>query len=143
MFKLLDCDDDVLLFGKESFTVGRFKELVQEDFYNKFNLSFQNGNSRSSINDTFSHILLASLRCKLEELKWDTSIQDFKLLEIGSKGWQKGKIIIHICKKMSVYLAPNNFEVFLEFCPDEPSVPESPLDDLRQLPEYKNGTSHV
>lgn len=40
-----------------------------------------------------------------------------EILRVNSKGWQKGKIKI---------------KVTVEFEPDEPEQPESPLDDIRQ-----------
>ena len=40
---------------------------------------------------------------------------DCEVLRLGAKGWQKGKVRIN-----------------LEFCSNQPSQPESPLDDIRQ-----------
>ncbi|HCF30516.1 MAG TPA: KGK domain-containing protein [Cyanobacteria bacterium UBA11049] len=40
---------------------------------------------------------------------------DCEVLRLGAKGWQKGKVRIN-----------------LEFCPNQLSEPESPLDDIRQ-----------
>lgn len=42
-------------------------------------------------------------------------IIDCEVLRLGARGWQKGKVRIN-----------------LEFCPDQPSEPPSPLDDIRQ-----------
>ncbi|HEY9892856.1 MAG TPA: KGK domain-containing protein, partial [Candidatus Sericytochromatia bacterium] len=58
---------------------------------------------------------------------------DCQFLKVGSKGWEKGKIRI----KVSYEFENNIIRVRLEFSPDEPPQPESPLDDLRELPEYK------
>jgi hypothetical protein len=144
MFNSLDSDDDVLLFNKDTFTVGRFKELVREDFYNKFNLSGTfSDKSFFSMLDTFKNLSVGAVKCQLDELNWSTIIQNYQILRIGSKGWQKGKIRIQICIKFIYPYNLDKFQVFLEFCADEPTEPESPLDDLRQLPEYKNGLSPV
>jgi hypothetical protein len=143
MFKPLDCDEDVLLFNKDTFTVSRFKQLVKEDFYKKFQLYGTWNNKSFSIQDTFSNLLLGAVQCQLDELNWNTTVQNLQILRIVSKGWQKGKIRIQICIRMIFPLDYNKFQVFLEFCPDEPTEPESPLDDLRQLPEYKNASSPV
>jgi hypothetical protein len=144
MFQALDCDDDVLLFNKDTFTVSRLKELVREDFYKKFNLYVTLDNkSLSSMRDTFTNLSLGAVKCNLDELNYNTIIQDFQILRIGSKGWQQGKIRIQICINFKSHIDLNKFQVLLEFCPDESTEPESPLDDLRQLPEYKNGLSPV
>lgn len=47
---------------------------------------------------------------------------DCEVLRLGAKGWQEGKIRINV-----------------EFCPNQPSEPESPLDDIRHL---KQAESH-
>jgi hypothetical protein len=56
---------------------------------------------------------------------WFIDGQYCKLLKLGAKGWQKGKIRIRVS---------------VEFCPDEPqtTLPESPLDDLRQMINQEN-----
>ena len=65
---------------------------------------------------------------------------EVELLKIGSKGWQKGKIRIK-CGLKRVVNYRNEYDiqsqVDIEFSPDEPPQPESPLDDLRELPKYK------
>jgi hypothetical protein len=143
MFKTLECDDDVLSFNKDTFTVARFQELAREDFYNKFQLYFTINNSNSSMISTFNKLSLGAVKCQLDELNWNTTIQNFQILRIGSNGWQKGKLRIQICINLISPLDRNKVQVFLEFCPDELTEPESPLDDLRQLPEYQNGLSPV
>lgn len=52
--------------------------------------------------------------------KWFVEGIGCEILKPGSKGWQKGKVKLHI-------------NVTVEFCPDEPEIeePESPLDDFR------------
>lgn len=57
------------------------------------------------------------------EHQWFGDGVDCELLRIGSDGWQKGKMRVR---------------VILEFCPDEPSTHESPLDDIRQRDNYQN-----
>jgi hypothetical protein len=138
MFQALDCDDDVLMLNKDTFTVGRFKELLRGDFKNKLILQFQFNNSYSSVIDTLNNVSAGAVKCRLSDINWN-SIQEGQILRIGSKGWQRGKIRVQI----TFVSSSNTIEVALEFCPDEPTEPESPLDDLRQLPEYKNGLSPV
>jgi hypothetical protein len=123
IFQLLEGDDDILLFGKDTFTVGRFRELLTGDFAQK------NG---QTIN-TISHLNAGTVHVRLLESKWNSTLLDCQFLKIGSKGWEKGKIRI----KVSYEFENNIIRVRLEFSPDEPPQPESPLDDLRELPEYK------
>jgi hypothetical protein len=49
--------------------------------------------------------------------KWIEEGLDCEVLTIGSKQWKQGKIQI---------------KVTVEFCPDEPEIPSSPLDDIRK-----------
>lgn len=53
---------------------------------------------------------------------WFTDGISCEILQIGAKGWKKGKIKI---------------KVSVEFCPDEPEIsePESPLDEMRKALE--------
>lgn len=60
--------------------------------------------------------------------EWFLDGIDCEVLKIGAKGWQKGKVKIHL-------------QVSLEFYPDEPEIEEiavsneteSPLDDIRRM----------
>ena len=67
---------------------------------------------------------------------WFSQGVDCEILNMGAKGWQKGKLRVKIT---------------LEFCPDEPAVeeppaskkpestePESPLDDIRRMIKEEN-----
>ena len=140
MFKPLDCDDDVLLFDKETFTVGIFKELLKEDFKSKFNIAVLLNAHRSHtqiIKDTLKNMSVGKGSFQLADICWKSTNQDCQILRIGSKGWQKGKIRFQV----GFTYSDSTSEVYLEFCPDEPTEVESPLDDLRQLPEYKSVSS--
>lgn len=130
MFTLLEFDENVLLFGKDAFTVGRFKELVRQDF---------DQSKANNVVNYLNNISVGTVNFQLGNIKWNSPTQDCKLLTVGAKGWQKGKIRFQVI--YTYRISPT--EVYLEFCPDEPSEPESPLDDLRQLPEYKNVSSLV
>jgi hypothetical protein len=114
--------DDVLLFGEETFTVAKFVKLLTQDFRQK--------------NNPLYHLGAGQVQMKLDESKWHSQSLDCQLLKVGSKGWQKGKIK----SKFSFFPEESSDEkivVYFEFSPDEPLQPESPLDDLRELPEYK------
>ncbi len=130
MFKLLECDGDVLMFNQDTFTVERFKELIRQDFEK---------NKKSNVASYLKYTSVGTLSFPVVDINWNSNNQDCQILRIGSKGWQQGKIRFQVTYGYSSQL----IEVYLEFCPDEPTEPESPLDDLRQLPEYKNGLSPV
>lgn len=53
-----------------------------------------------------------------ERWNWMDNGVKCEILKPGSKGWQKGKLRINVT---------------LEFEPDEPSEPASPLDEIRQM----------
>jgi hypothetical protein len=87
--------------------------------------------------DFFTLPLGNEVKIELHNILWCNLSRDCKLLKVGSKGWQKGKLRIQVDTTILRPRDSNKIQVGLEFCPDEPTVPESPLDDLRQLPEYK------
>ena len=125
-WQLLDGDKDVLLINGEAFIVSGFKELVEDDLIKKF--------------DYVKHqktIRIGKTVIGLDEIKWNSHPEGIivELLRIGAKEWQKGKVRI----KSYIEIGNNvvKVQVDIEFSPDEPPLPESPLDDLRQLPEYK------
>ncbi|MFB8788789.1 MAG: KGK domain-containing protein [Potamolinea sp.] len=137
-FQILDGDKDVLLIEEDSFTVSKLKELIRLELKGKFD-----GGDNGAIRGSFANISIGSNRLALDHMSW-VSIKDGELLKTGSKGWEKGKLRIKCVSKIT--LSPNyqgiNYystavQVDIEFSPDEPPKPESPLDDLRALPEYK------
>jgi hypothetical protein len=152
VFRLLDSGDDILLLNNgETFTVARFKSLLSFDFKDKFGKSVtiyepnipiehRQGTSISGFLETLKAGQTTILR---SELIWKSKIIDCQFLKIGSKGWEKGKIIIQCIPKYKSVSRGNTtsseleVQVDIEFSPDEPPQPESPLDDLRELPEYK------
>jgi len=138
LFQLIEGEDDILLLGKDTFTVARLKELLREDFLQKISKSLAIYDPNIPIGNTNFNTNFPNFLLNLEaghktitrtELIWESRL-DCQLLKIGSKGWEKGKVKIQVIYKHAI-------KVSLEFSPDEPPQPESPLDDLRELPEYK------
>ncbi|HCF29146.1 MAG TPA: KGK family protein [Cyanobacteria bacterium UBA11049] len=135
-FTPLNCDDDVILLERDTFTVGRFKELSNHEIRNKLNYSINEGSNNRYSNSALvfsSCISLGEQKISFTEIQFN-SIKDCQILKIGSKGWQKGKLKINVC------ISPQGChldKVCLEFCPDELVEPESPLDDIRKLVEQK------
>lgn len=125
-FKPLDDNgehkDTVLSLFSSMFKVGELVSLARGAFLNK---GFED------LNNT----LTSSGKGRLPNLKTPSSWVDSgvicEILKPGAKGWQTGKFRI---------------KVTLEFCPDEPEIPEtpaskepeisqpqSPLDDIRRI----------
>jgi len=138
VFQLLDGDKDILLLDNDTFTAARLKELLIEDFQQKAsqiiaiydrNIPIDRTNFNTNIFTILQDLKAGHKTINRTELIWQ-SILRCHLLKIGSKGWEKGKLKIQVIYK-------GETKVSLEFSPDEPPKPESPLDDLRQLPEYK------
>jgi hypothetical protein len=136
LFIPLDSDDDVLLLNKDTFTVGRFKELVAQEIKNKL------ATTQVKINEIMDSFYSRNLwtmsisretNLRLDNMQFHEVSPNCQLLRIGSKGWQTGQLRTQVC----VVISQLTVKVCLEFCSDEPTVPESPLDDLRQLPDYK------
>jgi len=135
-FEPLESDDDVILLDNDTFTVSRFKDLLRQEINKKFSV-ITNENKYVFIKNFFTLPIGNEVKIELHDIQWLNLSRDCKLLKVGSKGWQKGKLRIQVDTKISDSYSYNTVQVGLEFCPDEPTVPESPLDDLRQLPEYK------
>jgi hypothetical protein len=128
----LEGDDDVILLDNDTFTVSRLKDLFKQQINKRFT-----ENQRIFNMDFFTFPIGNEVKIELNDIQLRNLSRDCRLLKVGSKGWQKGKLRIQVDTKILYSRQPNTIQVGLEFCPDEPTVPESPLDDLRQLPEYK------
>ncbi len=154
-FQLLTCDQDVLLFGQDTYTVGRFKELVvyaikeQKVYYSE---EMRHSNTRyyltlEKLNGTYS--VDRKFRIPIAESYWVSCSDNIEcqLLKIGSPGWKKGNLRI----RTKVTFFPDEYieksynhnqgwdyvkteiQVDFEFSPDEPQEYQSPLDKLRQM----------
>lgn len=138
-FSPLEGDNDVLLLDKDTFTVSRFKELAKQAISSKLNSAMNEARS-VLFTTTFCTLAIGSeVKLVANNLQWYNSPIDCQLLKVGSPGWQKGKLRVQIDTKILFNHdgKSNEVDICIEFSPDEPSEPESPLDDLRQLPEYK------
>ncbi|KKD36904.1 KGK domain-containing protein [Limnoraphis robusta] len=157
-FQPLTCDQDVLLFGKDTFTVGQFKELVLRQVNNKVYYSVS-GYSESRYSNSRHYLIIQQLNeaysvenkveIPISENYWVSCSGNIEcqLLKIGSIGWKNGKLRI----RTKVTFFPDEYigksynhvqqwdylkteiQVELEFSPDEPNEYQSPLDKLRQL----------
>jgi hypothetical protein len=137
-YEILDGEDDVLLLGKATFTVGRFKELVARKFdYILFSIEAAEKESRKKSIYYWMQSLSINEETTIQvgEINWSSPQEgiDCQLLRIGAKGWQKGKLKIEVNRSFQ----SGEAQTSIKFCPDEPLEPKSPLDDIRQSEEYK------
>ncbi|MEG4573480.1 KGK domain-containing protein [Microcoleus sp. N3A4] len=137
-YDLLDGEDDVLLLDKATFTVRRFKELVARKF-DYILLSIEGAENESRKKSIYYWMQSLSLNEETTipagDINWSSPQEgiDCKILKIGAKGWQEGKLKIEVNKN----LKSGKTQTSIKFCPDEPLEPKSPLDDIRQSEEYK------
>jgi hypothetical protein len=137
-YETLDGDDDVLLLGKATFTVRRFKELALSKFDKIMNRDcIAETNQREKAIIQWMQYLLIDEETKIMggNINWKSPQEgiDCQILKIGSKGWQKGKLQIEVDKGLQSWKT----QVCIKFCSDEPPEQKSPLDDIRQSEEYK------
>ncbi|MEG3871961.1 KGK domain-containing protein [Microcoleus sp. Z1_B5] len=136
-YEILDGEDDVLLLGQATFTVGRFKQLAGSNFQKMLLTNAPETNQRHKAIIQWMTEVQINEETKIRggEINWNSPQEgiDCQILKIGSKGWQKGKLQIAI----NTNLHPGKQQVCIKFCPDEPAKQKSPLDDIRQSEEYK------
>lgn len=153
-FQPLDRDDDVLLFdNNNTFTVGKIKDLISKQFQEKFLSSYKITPSyhggfhelRTDIKSDLSTISFDSGVFICSEIQWKCiKAVNCKLLKVGSGGWQEGKLRMQ-AKVVNSYYENDDYtkydkavlDICIEFSPDLPNEPISPLDDIRQSEEYK------
>ena len=132
-FSLQNCDeDDVLSFGDDTFKVSKFKRAVKRAFGN--DLGYQFSRQFSSHGIKINDAILAPQGVNEPYARWFNDGIDCEILQIGSKGWQKGKVRIKV--SVEFYLEEDSEKLVSE--PSEIELPESPLDDLRQMINQEN-----
>lgn len=141
-------DNDILLFGKDTFTVERFKEFLLEILRQK---SYINGYKSLHQSQYFEVCLLAPVNSEynIEDKVTLTSSQsslttvseeiECKLLKLGATSWKDGKLRFKANANYNNSSDPQlSLEAELEFCPNEPEPSEGvlkeseTLDDLRR-----------
>jgi len=137
-YETLDGEDDVLLLGKATFTVGRFKELAASKLSEILGIYVvKHDRSREGIIINWMNELRINEETIISggDINWNSPQEgiDCQVLKIGSKGWQTGKLQIEVNKNIK----SGKTQTSIKFCPDEPLEPKSPLDDIRQSEEYK------
>lgn len=147
-FHPLECDTDILMIGKDTFTVERFKELTVEKITSSFHERFIVYKANQNFNQNIhSHTMFGLLgmniikivdksvgfRLRNIELIFPPEGIESQILKLGDSECQTGKIRVHIM----VIKASEVKIMKLEFCYDKPPEAESPLDDIRQREDYQ------
>jgi len=152
-FEPLERDTDILMIGKDTFTVEMFKDLVVEKVKASLNEKpimhradrrtfnqniygysmFQALNQMNNINIVDN----SSVALNLKNIQLISSPEgiECKIIKLGNYEWQIGKVRIHV-----MFSNASNLDVEvikLEFCYDKPPQSESPLDDIRQRKDYE------
>ncbi|MEO0685191.1 MAG: KGK domain-containing protein [Cyanobacteria bacterium J06649_11] len=129
---ILDCDDDVVLFEKDTFKVARLKELMIREVKIKLKSLMQRCKYQALgqfMTDYFHEVIIGEESINFNYKKFET-IRDCQIIQVNNKVWQKGKLNIEIC------ISPNinkPDKVNLKFFPEQPTEPESPLNDIREM----------
>ncbi|TAE05034.1 MAG: hypothetical protein EAZ96_06755 [Oscillatoriales cyanobacterium] len=152
-YEILDRDDDVLLFAENTVTVGQFKKGISWAFERQFlvlvNHDYGQGKKCiQTLKHDLSKIVFNSIPFTTSEIQWKGNAVNCKLLKVGFGGWQEGTVRVQgrvvdgyfendgLNNELLKYNQPV-IDICVEFCPDRPNEPISPLDDIRQSEEYK------
>jgi KGK domain len=137
----LDCDDDVVLFQQDTFKISRLKELLRKITIQKLDYYVQDRENKNlgQVDSFFRQIIIGTSSIgetymPIDEFQFH-STQDCQLLQLGGKGWQKGKLKIQISVPQPTYTNRQKYNVVnvhLEFSPDELEEPKLSLDDLQK-----------
>lgn len=143
IFQVLDNDTDVVLFEKDAYTVVRLKELIHNNFGEKLHTQLSNG--YQTVASLIQSVSISEASFKVEDITWKSSSAGIRcqILRVGSRGWEIGRLRIitstgitkdnHIGAHKVSSSPKVKIQVIIEFCPDEPLEPESPLEDIRKM----------
>ncbi|CBN54629.1 MULTISPECIES: KGK domain-containing protein [Kamptonema] len=131
--------DDVLLFDADTFTGGKFKELIKTEFFSRF-LEWYKYTSAYRVKSDLCSLSFPPVSLRFNDIHLKSVPIECKLLKVGGvQGWEEGKIRI----STSIQEPEKNkavIQIDLEFFPDKPDESLSILDELdeiRQSEEYK------
>ncbi|GAB1541522.1 hypothetical protein NUACC21_41930 [Scytonema sp. NUACC21] len=133
----LDCDDDVVLLGKDSFTVNRLKELIEEEIRNKLQQNIYEYTSLYpgvSMLEFFSKLSIGQKKINLMEIQHHY-VTNCQILRVGGYGWQKGKLKIQMGISM---FNQHQSQVALAFSSDEPNDQEQLMDEIYKIVQSDN-----
>jgi KGK domain len=147
-FELLECnDEDVISFDNLLSKFSDFKNEINHILLNKIQSFFHNNDDcKNGIIERFKELSSTSIGdCNITlNLSSPRDGEPCEILRLGSHQWQKGKLrfnaFIEIPITKNQQRNHSNIEFTLEFAPD---IPESPLDDLRQIINNQNNEKNT
>ncbi|MDJ0516639.1 MAG: KGK domain-containing protein [Trichodesmium sp. MO_231.B1] len=114
-FQPLECDTDILMIGKDTFTVERFKELAKEKLIYSFEPNYSSDHSMFDCLSNSTIDISVEFNLKNIELIFPPEGMECKILKLGNSEWQTGKIRICV-----LVIGASEIKVIkLEFCYDE------------------------
>lgn len=135
-YYLQDCnDDDVLSFGEDTLKVGKFKKAIKGVFGNDLGSQFYH-RLKSFHGIKIDSSILNPEGVHEPYARWFGDGIDCEILTLGSKSWKKGKVRIKV--SVEFYVEEQEDSQTLGIDALEISLPESPLDDLRQMMNKEN-----
>lgn len=78
--QLLDFDADVLLFNKDTYIVSRFKELISQNFRQKFFTKLEHSNI--TVSESFQKLCINEVNFKAEDITWQSSSEGGEMKRI-------------------------------------------------------------
>lgn len=133
----LDSDEDVILLERDSFTVSRLKELIEEEIRNKLQQQIYEYTSLYpgvSMLEFFSKLSIAQKKINLKEIQHNY-VTDCQMLRVGAYGWQKGKLKIQT--SLSI-VNQHQSKVSLAFCAEELDDQEQIMDEIYKIIQSDN-----
>lgn len=85
-FSLLERDDDILLINQDTFTVRRFKELLEKAIDTKLMNTFDKNNLRIFDPRFCTFSINSEVNLLLNDIQWCNSPINCQLLQVGSQG---------------------------------------------------------
>ncbi len=129
-FYLLECDDnDVLLFGDDTFKVSKFRKALNNSFNSEVGRSITNNLSYYGVK--IEQEVLLPNGSNGEYSRWFDEGIDCEVLNLGSESWKRGKVKIQF--RVEFYVEEQETVETPSSDKLEISQIESPLDDLRQM----------
>ncbi|MEB3283112.1 MAG: KGK domain-containing protein [Lyngbya sp.] len=134
-FELLNDDTAILMINRDTFTVARLKQLIEQKFSRKFSHRIEN--TGFTLQSYFGQGLVIieeqNVRISMSDFQitFPTEGMECQLLDFNTKQWKTGKLKIFIDVKLG---SNGREEIKLEFAPDEPPLSDidKSLDELRK-----------
>ncbi|MEM7714650.1 MAG: KGK domain-containing protein, partial [Cyanobacteria bacterium P01_A01_bin.68] len=91
---ILDCDDDVVLFEKDTFKVSRLKELMIREVRRITDI--QQNRNKNCVHRLLKQIKIGEESFNFYYIKFENT-KNCQILQVNYKGWQNGKLNIEMC----------------------------------------------